>query len=84
MTKYHKVKKISGPVSPQAEMGGHSIDSLAEQLSLGSLSFNATLATEQGIPMIEQEYCSYTKSQRERGGTNLLIYWGVRLIYYLI
>lgn len=76
MAKYRKVKNICGPVSSQAEMSGHSFDSLAEQLGLGSLGFSATPTTE-GIPTIEQEYRSYTKSQRERGGSNPLIYWGV-------
>ncbi|KIM64084.1 hypothetical protein SCLCIDRAFT_23712 [Scleroderma citrinum Foug A] len=77
MAKYHKLKNICGPVSSQAEMSGHLFDSLTEWRGLRSLGFSATPTTE-GIPTIKQEYCLYTKSQRERGGSNPLIYWGLK------
>jgi len=82
MTTYHEAKKIHDSGTSEVQPGSHSLDRLAEDLGLNSLSLNPT-STEQGIQTVEQEYHKYISAEQDRFECNPFKYWEVRFIYYL-
>ena len=79
MAKYRKVMNICGPVPSEVQAEANSINSIAQRLGLGSLGFNVTSATTQGVLMIRQEYEKYVGTEREQGDP--LAFWSVSFCF---
>ena len=81
MTKYREVMKIHGPVPSEVQTAGNSIDSIAQCLGLGTLGFNVTPSTNQGILMIKQEYDKYVGAEQEQGDP--LVFWRAGFFFFV-
>lgn len=82
MATYCEAKNIHNLDTSEVQPKLHSLNRLAENLSLNSLNLNST-PTEQGIQMVKQEYCKYIDAKQDRPECNPFKYWEVHFIYYL-
>ena len=79
MAKYREVMNICGPVPSEVQAAVNSIDSIVQRLGLGSLGFNVTPATTQGVLTIRQEYEKYVGAEREQGDP--LAFWSISFCF---